>query len=229
MKLMVFDLDGTLADTVHDIARVMNELLASEGLPPQSLEHYIGLVGGGTLNMVTRTLDGRADVPRLHQRFEQRYNIECLRHARLYPGIRQLLARCVAADFRLAVLSNKAQPLVQRFVNVLAGDFHFQLVVGHSDRFPKKPAPDALRYILAETGASEAWMVGDTPIDMAVARAAGIPAVAVGWGYSPLQRLQQSKPAKLFEQVDDMTRWLERDFSLSGVSSADHTSYPMYS
>jgi phosphoglycolate phosphatase len=189
--VVVFDLDGTLIDSAGDIADVLNVVLAEIGtktLPDQVVRQ---MIGSGARVLVERALaaldlTGKQPVEALVERFEEVYLALGAGRSQLYPGGREVLAELAAAGTVLAVCTNKPQPVTDVILDELGLRSAFAAVVGVRDGLPRKPAPDMLLTALRESGkpAGAAIMVGDSPIDVATARAAGIPIVAVSYGYS---------------------------------------------
>ena len=190
-RVVVFDLDGTLIDSAGDIADVLNVVLAENGrqtLPDEIVRH---MIGSGARVLVERALaaldlTGQQPVEPLVDRFEEVYLALGVGRSQLYPGVREVLAALAAAGTVLAVCTNKPQMVTDVILEGLGLRTAFAAVVGVRDGLPRKPAPDMLLTALRETGvlSGAAIMVGDSPIDVATARAAGIPIVAVSYGYS---------------------------------------------
>jgi phosphoglycolate phosphatase len=179
--LAVFDLDGTLVDSLDDLHASVNHALRSLGLPARSRAEVRGYVGEGA-----RTLLERAVEPSEHlvepalAAWRAHYEAHCLDRTRSFPGIAALLA---GARCPLAVLTNKPGALARRILDGLDLLPRFAAVVG-GDEAPRKPDPAGLLGILARAGASpaEAVLVGDSRHDVATARAAGVRMIAVTWG-----------------------------------------------
>lgn len=210
MKLIVFDLDGTLVDSLKDIATSMNQVLATYGRERLLLRHYEGLVGGGTLNMVRQSCDKSFNVDTMHAEFSACYKKNFLVQTRAYEGAGRLLSTLVSENIRLAVLSNKSQPLVEKIVETFFPDIPFSHVIGLSDLFPKKPAPDALLHIIDDTPAAEVLMIGDTIHDSQTAQLAGVSFAAVDWGYGSRQSLMDSAPDMYFYDMSDVLTYINK-------------------
>jgi phosphoglycolate phosphatase len=183
----IFDLDGTLVDSLEDIGVAMNRALAELGLAGHSLAAYRGFVGAGV-----RVLAERAVSPGHHDRLEEavaafrrHYERDLVVHTRPYPGVVSLLSALAAQGVPLAVLSNKYDEATQAIVAALLGEVPFAVVQGHRPELPKKPDPTAALAIASRLGAAPAdcVFVGDTGIDMATAAAAGMIGVGVRWGF----------------------------------------------
>lgn len=191
-RLVVFDLDGTLIDTIADLGAAVNEALASKGLPLHSPEEYRGMVGHGVRNLVRKALPEplRGDevlLDTLLEKFLAYYLAHIDVHSRAYPGISELLAQLQAAGVQFAVASNKFQAGTERLIRRTFPGIPFAAVCGGRPDLPLKPDPAIIREILSRTGVrpDETVMVGDSGTDIATAAAAGIPCVAVTWGFRP--------------------------------------------
>ena len=185
---VIFDLDGTLADTLHDIADAMDRVLAQAGFAPLGREAYRALIGHGLQNLVTQALPPQArsaeQVSRCLASMVADYGAHCLVETRLYEGVPRVLGELRGRGLKLAVLSNKAEQLTRRIVDGLAGTHAFDLVLGARPGVPLKPDPAAALRAAALLGvAPEAVaFVGDSAVDMRTAVAAGMRAVGVSWG-----------------------------------------------
>jgi phosphoglycolate phosphatase len=188
-RAAIFDLDGTLADTLADIATAMNRALASLELPTHRLESYRTFVGEGVEHLADRALPiGRAELrSELIERYLARYDEVYLDESVPYPGIIELLDGLAARGVGLAVLSNKPDPATQKLVSALFGDARFVSVAGRKAEVPKKPDPTGAFAVATRLGLApaEILFIGDTSIDMQTAIAAGMIPVGVKWGFRP--------------------------------------------
>lgn len=186
---VLFDLDGTLVDTLGDIVREVNSALRGHGLPVLSRAEARDLVGVGGTALVeasARKAEGPpspALVARAHQAYLDGYAANPAQEARPYPGAVTLLRRLRAAGVRTALCTNKAGPVTERLLSALGLERYFDAVVTGDAGVRRKPAPDPLHHALALTGGASALMVGDSTYDLRAARAAGMPAAWVGFGY----------------------------------------------
>lgn len=192
---VIFDLDGTLVDSVAGIGLAMNEALDDLNLTPHPLEAYPDFVGSGARVLVERALEGVAPerVEEGLARFLVRYETSLLRNTALYPGIPALLRALVARGLGLAVLSNKPHALTEPMVAQLLADVPWRQVWGHRPEvFPKKPDPASTTALLEAEGwsAARALFVGDTGIDIDTGRAAGLRPVGVAWGFRGREALR---------------------------------------
>ena len=189
---VVFDLDGTLVDSIADIAAAMNKAFAGAGLPEHPVEIYRRLVGEGAEITLTKGLQistGRADpalVHQLHDAFVDHYSRAPAEHSEAYPGIVALLERLAGNGVRLAVCTNKDQISTDAVLAKLDLTRHFSSIVGVTPALPRKPDPAMLRAAVSGAGGdmADAVMVGDSATDVALARAGGVPVIAVSFGYT---------------------------------------------
>ncbi len=186
--LAIFDLDGTLIDSLDDLATSVNHALASVGLPPRRREEIRSFVGEGARRLVERAVGARQDLlePALAA-WRVHYEAHCLDRTRAYPGIPEALA---GARLPLAVLTNKPGPMARRILAGLGLDARLVGVIG-GDEAPRKPDPTGARALLARAGATpeESVLVGDSRVDAATARAAGLRFVGVTWGLGTREEL----------------------------------------
>lgn len=213
LDAVVFDLDGTLADTLSDIAAAMNHALARNGLPERDPDEYRSLVGEGVVRLVERAVP--ADRPDLVERvladLRVYYREHMLDRTRAYPGIPELLDGLGDRGLSMAVLSNKPQEATRWMVERMFGENRFAAVQGGRDDVPLKPDPSALLAIVRELGVEpeRSAYVGDTRTDMETAVAAGVLPVGVAWGFRDRRELIEhgartilARPVELLHLVD---------------------------
>ena len=197
-RAVIFDLDGTLADTLEDIADNMNRVLAGKGFPVHGYDAYRFHVGNGLKNLVAGCLpeNVRTDavIADCHDRMMAEYHLNYINKTRLYDGVPELLEALSSQSVRMAVLSNKADALTQKICNILLKNWKFETVMGATDRFPRKPDPASALFVAAQLGVMPASIcyVGDSDVDMKTAIAAGFYPVGVGWGFRPKEELIQN-------------------------------------
>lgn len=211
--IAVFDLDGTLADTIHDLIGTLNVILAQEGLPPLAVEDGRAMVGAGARALLERGLAaaGREPTParldELHRFFLAHYGANLCVETRLFPGAAEALDRLEQAGFLLAVCTNKPEDLSAKLLEGLGVAHRFAAICGR-DSFPYfKPDPRHLTLTIEKAGGdpARAVMVGDSVTDIRTAKAAMIPAVAVTFGYTdiPVQDLGPDRMIDHFDQLFD--------------------------
>jgi phosphoglycolate phosphatase len=194
-KGIIFDLDGTLADTLDDIANSMNRVLQQSGYPVHPIADYKYLIGRGLENLVASSLPGKFRLPSIISSslasLIEDYRDNCLVHTHLYPGIEALLFRLQDMGLKLAVFSNKADDLTRIIVQSLMPGIRFRKIVGARPDYPKKPDPSGARLISDYLKITPEQMiyVGDSDVDMLTARGAGMLAVGVLWGFRTKEEL----------------------------------------
>jgi phosphoglycolate phosphatase len=182
-----FDLDGTLLDTSRDLGAAVNHALGLAGRAPVLHSQVSGLIGGGARTMLARALEltGGADGIDQESLFAQLlayYEANIAVHTALYPGAATMLDALAAAGVKLAVVTNKREPMARKLFDQLGLTHRFASIIG-AGRFALKPDPQALHAMVTECGGGRAAFVGDTTFDTGAARAAGIPCVAVSFGF----------------------------------------------
>ncbi len=202
-EAVLFDLDGTLIDSVQDLALAVNHALSGLGLPERPVAEIAGFVGEGARRLVERAVGARAELvePALNLWWEH-YRRHLLDHTSLYPGIAELLE---AARVPLAVHTNKPGALARRILDGLGVLDQFVAVVG-GDEAPRKPDPAGSRLLLARMGVAgeDALYVGDSVIDVELARAVPMPVASVTWGLVPEERLLAAGATMLIRQVNEL-------------------------
>ena len=189
-KLCLFDLDGTLLDTIGDLSQAVDHAMKMRGFPTHSRDEYKKMVGHGVRNLVIRALpdchrDNQQMIDEALSDFKTYYTAHIDEYTQPYPGMQQLLTELHRHGVMLAVASNKFQEGTERLIHKFFPDIPFVAVLGNRPGFPLKPDPEIVWEVLRKTGISkdEALMVGDSPTDMNTAQNAGIQGVAVSWGY----------------------------------------------
>ena len=182
-----FDLDGTLLDTSGDLGAAVNHALALAGRDPVPHSAVSGLIGGGAKLMLERALalTGGAegiDQDALFAQLLAYYEANIAVHTALYPGAEAMLDALADRGIKLAVVTNKREPMARKLFDTLGLTSRFACIIG-AGRYPLKPAPDALHAMVAQLGGGTAAFVGDTTFDTRAARAAGLPSVAVSFGF----------------------------------------------
>ncbi|MCC7140939.1 MAG: HAD hydrolase-like protein [Candidatus Eisenbacteria bacterium] len=236
-RALLWDLDGTLVDTGHDLATAINGMLVEYGLPALPAEQVAGHVGKGARNLVTRCLEdvGQRDrsfdqITRALAVFERHYDQHLLDTTRPFPGVVELFQALEPAGIPNALVSNKPEGFCRQITDALGLGRYFPVVVGGETLPSRKPDPAPLLHALAqlrpsdwvggdlragsgEPGAiapSEAIMIGDTPIDTEAAERAGIACIAVTWGFASRTLLQTTTATHVVDTPDELARLLLR-------------------
>ncbi|MBO4549578.1 MAG: HAD family hydrolase [Bacteroidaceae bacterium] len=186
-KAIIFDLDGTLTDTLEDLFLSVNYALRSCGLPERQLDEVRRFVGNGVRKLIERAVPKGTKSPmteKCFEAFKAHYVIHCQDHTCLYPGVATLLMTLHAKGYRMAVVSNK----LQTGVDELARTFFkgvIDVAIGEQPGIPRKPEPDMVLKALEQLGVSkeEAIYVGDSDVDLQTASNAGLPCISVLWGF----------------------------------------------
>ncbi len=209
-QAIIFDLDGTLLDTLADIGDSVNGMLAERGYPDHGLDDYRRFIGNGIHTLVTRALPPAArsegEVHTCVQRAREIYWENWNRKTRPYAGIEALLDQLKTTTIFLAVLSNKPHEFTRRYVDAYFPDVPFAVVMGKSDAYPAKPDPASALAVAAQSGLPPAkfLFVGDSAVDMQTAHAAGMHAVGVAWGFRGAHELEASGCGTLVHQPMDI-------------------------
>ncbi|UVL18501.1 HAD-IA family hydrolase [Pseudomonas sp. B21-023] len=198
IRAVLFDLDGTLVDTLPDIAWCLNHVLTLHGLRALQPDEVRGMIGGGVSAMLERAAVGldAEQRQRLHDDYSSCYHDNLVQRSRAFPGCVDLIETIAGKGLPMAVVTNKAHPLAERVVQGLLPAQRFGAVLGHRPGERLKPAPDIALRAAKRLGIDpgHCLFVGDTPIDLLTAKAAGMPAAAVGWGYGVWQALLEQRP-----------------------------------
>ena len=214
MKAVIFDLDGTLLDTLADIADSMNAVLAKYGLPLHNINDYKLFVGDGADNLVIRSVTGvelaELTISRLVTEYKTEYLKRQANKTRPFEGIPELLSTLAEHDVKMAVLSNKSHIATLEVMAHYFPDIYFCALIGHRTGYPIKPDPSGVLEILGimELPREEALYVGDSGTDMQTASAAGIRAVGALWGYRDKEELEENGAAAFAEHPLDILKYV---------------------
>ena len=210
---VIFDLDGTLLNTIDDLAAAGNFVCRKNGWPEHSVEQFKAMVGHGVKNLVTKFVPQAVQTPEVLEQalaqFSDYYGAHSMDLTAAYPGIGALLERLQKAGVRMAVYSNKdhlfTAELMDRFF-----PGRFALVQGKKEGIPVKPDPTIVNDILQATGIAreEVLYVGDSGVDMQTALHAGVDAVGVAWGFRPHTELEPFHPLAIIDNAEDLLRFV---------------------
>jgi phosphoglycolate phosphatase len=213
-KAVIFDLDGTLLNTLEDLADSMNCVLERNRLPEHNLAAYRYFVGDGIEMLVRRALPfevaSENDFQRFVREMKSEYASRWLLKTRPYPGVPEMLAAFAAAGIAMAVLSNKPDDASNEIVKSLLPNIDFRIVLGATPERPKKPDPSAALEIASRLGISpeDFLFMGDTSIDMQTACAAGMFPVGALWGFRPAEELIASGAKVLAAEAQNFIPWI---------------------
>jgi phosphoglycolate phosphatase len=194
-RAIVFDLDGTLVDSLPDIVGAFRDAFAEHGLPapPEAaVRDQVGL----PLDTMYASFAPAERVAALAASYRRLYPQRFTRHSRPFPGVPEALATLRSRGFRLAVATTKRSDMAARLIAAMGLTDALDVVQG-TDGFPHKPAPDVVQRALAALDADGVWMVGDTVHDIEAGRAAGLATYAVTWGTHDAERLRSARPDRL--------------------------------
>lgn len=214
IKLIIFDLDGTLLDTIGDLAVSCNTVLAVRGLPQHGIDEYRTFVGNGIRRLVERALPeplrNPLTVEAARRDFVDYYTEHIDTYTRPYEGIDELLAELQKRGTRLAVASNKFQAGTEKLVRKFFPKVEFAAVAGQQPGVPLKPDPAVDLKLLERTGVApaEALHVGDSAIDVEAAHGAGIRAVGVTWGFRSREELAGAGADRIIDRPGELLELL---------------------
>lgn len=207
-KLAIFDLDGTILDTLEDLADAANYALGEHGYPGRTIEEVRRFVGNGIRKLIERAVpDGltEGEIDGVHKTFSYYYERHCADKTRPYEGILQLLQRLRAAGCLTAVVSNKAdaavQPLCRHYYNGL-----FDYAVGERAGIRRKPAPDSVQEVLRSlrVEAEDAVYIGDSEVDIQTAENAGLDSIIVTWGFRDRAYLESQGGRRFVDRPEEI-------------------------
>jgi len=209
-SLLIFDLDGTLLDTVADLAASTNYALDLCGFPTHDTGAYKFFVGNGINKLFERALpEGEKtldNVLRVRQYFLEYYGTHNADLTTPYPGMVDLLKSLQSAGVKLAVASNKYQKGTEKLIKHFFTDIHFVAVFGQREDVPAKPDPTIVRDILqiAKVDKQNVLYIGDSGVDMQTAHNSGIDALGVTWGFRPRAEIQKFSPKYIVDQPSEI-------------------------
>ncbi len=214
-KAVLFDLDGTLLDTIEDMGDAVNRILEQNGFPAHNMDTYSRFVGDGAINLIIRALpeDKRIDTiihPCLDAFLEdygRNWNVK----TRPYDGIPELLDTLTARRLKMAVLSNKPHKYTKKCVEGFLPDWNFDVILGQRNDVPKKPDPAGALEVAAQLNIppSDFLYLGDTETDLKTANAAGMFPVGVLWGFRSAKELQENGAKVLIKRPLDIVNLLD--------------------
>lgn len=211
MITAVFDLDGTLADTLSDLADATNYGLKKLGYPVHPYESYKKFVGNGVQKLCYRVLpdDKKDDAEKILEFFNEYYGKHFLDKTSLYDGIRETLARLADNGVILAVATNKPQDFARQIVEKLLPEFDFIKVLGGCAERPKKPDTAIINEIISELPEdNHVFMIGDSNVDIQTAKNAGITSIGCEWGFRGREELENAGADFIAEKATDITDFI---------------------
>lgn len=213
IEAVIFDLDGTLLNTIEDLADSVNAALIEYHCPQKTIGQIRTYVGNGIRNLMIRSVDlgeTRPDFEEIFQAFRVHYRTNCKHKTKPYEGVYELLEKLKADGLKLAIVSNKADFAVKELNEYYFKDIQMT-AIGEREGILRKPAPDTVFQALKELGASaeSAVYVGDSEVDIQTAANAKMPCISVTWGYREKQFLEEHNAGIFAEKADDIYRILQ--------------------
>lgn len=214
-QLVIFDLDGTLLNTIGDLAVSCNHMLALRDLPQHDYDDYCRFVGNGIMRLVERALPEELRTPEYVKAARRDFLEHYIDHidirTRPYEGIERVVRTLSRDGVKLAVASNKFQAGTEKLIRRYFPDIDFAAVRGNRDGVPLKPATAMIEPIIAAAGVSRdrCVMVGDSAVDMQTARNAGIGSIGVSWGFRDRTELEESGADYIADTPDELMRIIE--------------------
>lgn len=215
VQAVLFDLDGTLLDTLEDIANSANSALLRYGLPTHSVDAYRYFIGDGVTMLISRALpDESRDsdiIAKCVKGFRQDYSRNWNVKTRPYEGVPELLDALAAKHIKMAILSNKPDDFTKQCVSELLPNHNFEMILGQRDAIPIKPDPVGALQIADSLGItpSRFLYLGDSAIDMKTAVRAGMFPVGALWGFRPLEELQEHGAQAVIDHPMDLLGLLD--------------------
>ena len=211
-KYVIFDLDGTILDTLDDLADAANAALASQGYPQRTRDEVRMFVGNGIRKLIERaTPDGvtEEEIVRTHEAFTAYYSAHCKDKTKPYDGIPELVAALKDKGIRSAVVSNKADYAVKKLCEEYFGDL-FEISIGEREGIRKKPAPDTVFEVMRVLGAApeETVYIGDSDVDVLTAKNSGIDCIGVSYGFRGREFLESHGAQVIADSVGKLWEML---------------------
>ncbi len=209
-KAVIFDLDGTLVNSIEDIADAMNRVLKRNNYETHDYEAYKTFVGRGLRKMCESAMPESArndkQIEECFGELMQVYSENCVNKTRPYEGIRSLLSELKSKGIKVAVFSNKVNHLAKKVVDSVFADFNFDIVIGSGGAIPRKPDTTGIDYICKQMNLSpdDYLYVGDSGVDMQTATGSGIYAVGVLWGFRDMEELLENNADVVIEHPLDL-------------------------
>lgn len=216
-KAVIFDLDGTLTNTLKSLWKSTNMALATAGLPPHEIDSYKYFAGNGAKELIRKSLIADGDAELVHfdsvmEAYNRIFEEYCMYEVKPYDGIPELLKALKEKGLHLAVNSNKPQPRTVDVVEEIFGKDTFDLLVGQCEERRRKPAPDGVNYILEQLhlNKEDVLYIGDTCTDMQTGKSAGVFTVGALWGFRDRQELVENHADAIIEKPLELLQYVDR-------------------
>ena len=206
IKCAIFDLDGTLVNTIDDLGLATDYVLEQYGKEKKwTMSDYRMFVGNGAKKLIERAFEHTLspdELEKAYEMFKVKYQEILLDHAHIYDGIKEQLDILKQKGIKIAVVTNKPHQSAVKMVEILFGEGYFDLITGAKDDTPKKPDPTTTKEALKalDCKASEAIFFGDSDVDVKTAKNAGIEAIACSWGFRSVESLLAQSPSAIIDE-----------------------------
>lgn len=209
---IIWDLDGTLLDTLDDLTASTNAALLAHGYAPRTRAEIRRFVGNGVKNLISRALPpgDHPDFDAVFADFRAHYSVHCNDRTRPYPGILPMLDDLQARGIPMAVVSNKLDAAVRELCALHFGS-RIGVAVGECEGVRRKPAPDSVHRAMELLGIRRAVYIGDSEVDVATARNAGLPCICVSWGFRTEADLRAAGAQVIVSDVDGLMKCLKEE------------------
>jgi len=213
IKAIIFDLDGTLVDSIYDIGTAVNGALDFFNLPPSPLESYSEMVGDGLLTVVKKAAPSSTSADIIQEILKKTFEFyeHCYdKQTKIYPSIDNLLNSLTEKQIKLAILSNKQDYFTKKITESVLRKWKFEPVLGSRENIPRKPDPYTLNQIISDLNIDKnnCLYVGDSGSDMKTAISAEVTPIGVSWGYRPVSDLIQNGASKIIDHPMDLLHYL---------------------
>lgn len=210
-KAIIWDLDGTLLDTLGDLTASVNAALEKNGCPGRSIDEVRCFLGNGVENLMRRAMpEGREDVDfaRLFADFRAHYAIHSNDTTAPYPGVLPALLQLKHQGIKMAVVSNKLDSAVKELCRLHFGSL-IDVAIGEREGVRRKPAPDSVLQAMELLGSTDAVYIGDSEVDIATAKNAGLPCICVSWGFRSEATLREAGAKHITPDMNTLMKCLE--------------------
>ncbi|MCH5241054.1 MAG: HAD-IA family hydrolase [Muribaculaceae bacterium] len=213
-KLLIFDLDGTLLNTITDLGKACNYALGKMGFATHPIQAYAYMVGNGVRNLMKKAQQDADEetIDKLLEYFKEYYNDHCLDTTKPYPGITELLDNLVKNDIAIAVASNKYQEATEKIIAGALPQFNFVAVEGQIEGRNRKPDPSIIFSVLEKfpVAKKDVIYIGDSGVDIECAKRACVESIGVTWGFRSIAELRKANadvivthPAEILDHLND--------------------------
>ena len=211
-QLVIFDLDGTILDTLEDLYLSVNHALRKNELPERTMEEVRRFVGNGIRKLIERAVPEESSeelIEQVHADFTAYYEVHCADHTKPYDGIPELIRSLRAAGMQTAVVSNKADYAVQSLCRKYFPDL-FDAVAGEKEGIRRKPAPDSVNLVLNQLAVKreQSVYIGDSDVDILTAKNSGMPCISVDWGFRSGTFLREHGAELILSKTEDVEAFL---------------------